>query len=135
MESNNSHKRENLGNVKIEVQNYPGIRKYFCWRTDNSMKTRLNNLWKKLDKKTEGLLEMVFTSDAGVHIMVNCGNIIWTAYNGLVVMRKGNTSMFRFDGNEKFRNEIFKTVPNEHFEYIKPSATELWTNYNEKQIA
>jgi hypothetical protein len=114
METNSkkiSQRKNDKGNVKIEIKNCSAFKNASAFFINSSMKLKLNKLWKELDCKTDGLLEIIYSSDNGLHILVNCGNIIWTVYKRLVIMKKGNKITYRYDQYEKFQNEIIHSIP------------------------
>jgi diacylglycerol kinase family enzyme len=106
-----SKKENDKVNIKIEIQNYSVYKKSNVFMVNNSLNSKLNELWKGLDSNTDGLLEVVYSSDNGMHILVNCGNIIWTVYKKLVIMKKGEKILYRYDSNGKFQNEIIHSIP------------------------
>lgn len=98
-------------NVHIEIRNYSVLRKFLIWRTNESISSKLNKLWKEIDSPPGGILESIYSDDCGMHILIICGNTIWTVYKGLVIKREGKKTLFRYDRLEKFKKEVLTTTP------------------------
>lgn len=108
----NKIKSENTKvNINIEIQNYSVYKKSSVFKIESNLNWKLNELWNELDINTDGLLEIVYSSDKGMHILVNCGHTIWTIYKRLVIRKEGENIQYRYDGKDKFQNEIIHSIP------------------------
>jgi hypothetical protein len=110
-----TNKENEKGNVRIEIRNYSFLKNASAFFVNSNMKLKLNKLWKELDCETNGLLEIIYSSDTGLHILINCGNITWTVYKRLVIMKKGNKIIYRYDQHGIFQNEIIHSIPLNRF--------------------
>jgi hypothetical protein len=117
-----NHFNKIKGNIKIEICNNPGTRKFLSWISNGNVKLNLNKLWKTLSDETDGLLEMIYSSERGMYILVYCNDTTWTVYKGLVIMKKNDKTEFKYDGDKKFKCEIFNTIPSELKKHLKSNT-------------
>lgn len=98
-------------NIKIELFNHPDFICPVSWNTDVKLKSTLLKTWTELERKTDGLLDIVLSNDKGIFVLINSGKIIWHVYKSLVIMRTGTETEFKYDAQGLFLNEVIKSFP------------------------